>query len=198
MIVAKCVVLGLSTDMHPTCHADGMALLTLKHWDRPFLIDDEKLPLFDTGSVVSIRGRPTVKRYVGGSRYDQMTLASFLTGRRPAPGEQWIHLNGDPMDYRQENLHLQPQGVGRRNPGVAESNQQRAVQRRLEGRMVGVRQHGVRYYARIAGPDRKMILLGSYVTEDEAGRAYDQARAERGLPPVNFPEDAELMQKQME
>ena len=169
-----------------------MALLHLKHWDQLFLIDDEKLPLFDTGSVVSIRGRPTVKRYVGGGRSDQMTLASFLTGRRPAPGEQWIHLNGDPMDYRQENLHLQPQGVGRRKPGVAASNPQRAVQRRQEGQMVGVRKHGIRYYARIAGPDRKMVLLGSYATQEEAGRAYDQARAERGLSPVNFTGDAEL------
>ena len=173
-----------------------MALLTLKHWDRPFLIDDEKLALFDTGSVVSVRGRPTVKRYVGGGKYDQMTLASFLTGRRPAPGEQWTHLNGDQTDYRQENLHLQPQGAGRRKPGVAESNRQRAVQRRQEGRMVGVRKHGSRYYARIAGTDRKMLLLGSYATEEEAGRAYDQARAERGLPPVNFPGDTGPMNEQ--
>ena len=58
-----------------------MALLNLRHWDRPFLIDDEKLPLFATGSVISVRGRPTVRRYVGAGKYDQMTLASFLTGQ---------------------------------------------------------------------------------------------------------------------
>lgn len=163
-----------------------MALLHLKHWDQPFLIDDEKLPLFETGSVVSIRGRPTVKRYVGG-RYDQMTLASFLTGQRAGPGEQWTHLNGDEADYRCENLSLKPQGVGTRKPGVAQSNERRAAERRQAGHMVGIRKHGARYYARITEQGRKMRLLGSFATEEEAGRAYDRARLELGLPAVNFP-----------
>ncbi|MGY2895004.1 hypothetical protein [Deinococcus sp. UYEF24] len=169
-----------------------MALLHLKHWDQPFLIDDEKLPLFETGSVVSIRGRPTVKRYAGGGKYDQMTLASFLTGQRAGPGEQWTHVNGDAADYRCENLILKPQGVDSQNAGAAQSNERRAAERRQAGYMVGVRKHGARYYARIAGPDRKMLLLGSYPTEEEAGRAYDRARAERGLPPVNFPPDGSV------
>lgn len=169
-----------------------MALLHLKHWDQPFLIDDEKLPLFGTGSVVSVRGRPAVKRYVGGGRYDQMTLASFLTGQRAGPGEQWTHLNRDPRDYRTENLRLERQGAGTRKPGVAESNARRATERRRAGHMVGVRKHGARFYARITGPDRTMRLLGSFATEEEAGRAYDQARTELGLPPVNFPVVAEL------
>ncbi len=177
-------------------HADDMALLHLKHWDQPFLIDDEKLPLFDTGSVVSVRGRPTVKRYAGGGRYDQMTLASFLTGQRAGPGEQWRHVNGDTADYRCENLQLQPQGVGVQKPGVAESNARRATERRQAGKMVGVRKHGTRYSVRIAGPDRKMILLGSHATEEDAGRAYDAARVERGLPPVNFPADDESPEPQ--
>jgi len=165
-----------------------MALLHLKHWDQPFLIDDEKLLLFDTGSVVSIRGRPTVKRYAGGGKYDQMTLASFLTGQRAGPGEQWRHLNGDPMDYRTENLSLERQGVGTRNQGVAESNARRATERRQSGKMVGVRKHGARFYARITEQGNKMRPLGSFATEEEAGRAYDRARTELGLSVINFPE----------
>jgi hypothetical protein len=167
-----------------------MALLHLKHWDQPFLIDDEKLPLFDTGSVVSIRGRPTVKRYAGGGRYDQMTLASFLTGQRAGTGEQWTHLNGDPVDYRRENLRLERQGVGSRKPGVSESNARRTAERRQAGKMVGVRKHGARFYARITEEGGKMRPLGSFATEEEAGRAYDRARAELGLLPVNFPEES--------
>ncbi|WP_407541037.1 hypothetical protein Q0M94_06480 [Deinococcus radiomollis] len=166
-----------------------MALLSVKHWDRPFLIDDEKLPLFDTGSVISTRGRPTVKRYVGDGRYDQRTLASFLMDRQAAAGEQWTHVNGDPMDFRCENLRLERQGIGSRKPGVSESNARRAAAQRATGKMVGVRKHGARYYARITGSDRKMVLLGSFMTEEEAGRAYDRARAKLGLPPVNFPGD---------
>ena len=164
-----------------------MALLPLKHWDQPFLIDDEKLPLFDTGSVISIRGRPTVKRYLGGGRYDQRTLASFLMDRQAATGEHWTHVNGDTMDFRCENLQLERQGVGSRKQGVSDSNARRAAAQRATGKMVGVRKHGARYYARITDPDRTMRLLGSYATEEDAGRAYDKARAELGLPPVNFP-----------
>lgn len=166
-----------------------MALLQLKHWDQPFLIDDEKLPLFDTGSVISVRGRPTVKRYLGGGRYDQRTLASFLMDQQPAAGEQWTHVNGNTLDFRRENLRLERQGLGSRKPGVSESNARRAAAQRAAGKMVGVRKHGARYYARITGPDRTMRLLGSYSTEEEAGRAYDRARAELGLPAVNFPGD---------
>lgn len=169
-----------------------MALLNLRHWDRPFLIDDEKLPLFGSGSVISVRGRPTVRRYVGGGKYDQMTLASFLTGQRPAAGEEWTHLNGDDTDYRTGNLRLQPQGLGKRNAGVGESNARRAAERREAGQLMGVRKHGERYFARIAGPNRQMRPLGGFATAEEAGRAYDRARAERGLPAVNFPEPEDI------
>ncbi len=145
--------------------------------------------MFTTGSVVGVRGRPTVRRYTGGGTYDQMTLASFLAGQLPAAGEEWTRLNGDETDDRAGNLRLQPQGLGRRNAGVGESNARRAAERRETGQLVGVRKHGERYSARIAGPAHQMQPLGEFAAAEEAGRAYGRARAELGLPAVDFPED---------
>jgi len=149
----------------------------------------------------SVITRKNGSRYVMRSYWQDgavrtQTLANYVKGGPAPAGMIWTHANGNPMDYRRENLiaakrghHLTPEvrqkamktnrerlNDPNRNPRVARSRN-----------MMGVQPVGERWRMRFK-PSGQKSVTSMHDTEEEAARAYDRARLNAGLEPANFPE----------
>ena len=106
-------------------------------------------------------------------------MHKLVFGREVADGNKIDHINRNPVDNRMSNL---------REASSSTNGQNAASRPGREGkRGVTESPNGKRFYAaiRIKG---KMIQLGSYVNNDDAARAYDQAVMKyHGGGALNFP-----------
>lgn len=125
------------------------------------------------------------------------SLATYITGKMAGRKYYWHHRNGNPFDYRLENLELLPRAthssVLANNCVVAVRNRQRTEARSLAGETsIGVSRMRNKYYARLSVPGTgKVIQAGGFERAEDAARAYDAARIEHGLAAVNFPVKAD-------
>lgn len=127
------------------------------------------------------------------------SLATYVTGKVAGRKYYWHHRNGNPFDYRIRNLELLPRtthpNVLANNCALAARNRQRTEARSLAGETsIGVVRMRNKYYARLSVPGiGKVIQAGGFERIEDAARAYDAARVEHGLQPVNFPDDASFV-----
>ena len=135
-----------------------------------------------------IQGKPTA-----------MSLATYVTGIKPTASTYWHRKNGNPFDYRAENLELRPMAE---LPGRIEGSKKRGelnrqkLQKRSDERLpdeyIGIARVGASYYANffIPGSRKKVIRPGGgFKNPEDAARAYDAVRVKYGFQAVNFPED---------
>ena len=125
------------------------------------------------------------------------SLASYVTGQPAGRKYYWHNKNGNPFDYRVDNLELLPRAthphILANNRAVAARNHQRTEGRSLAGETsIGVVRMRNRYYARLSVPGTGKVIQigGSFNNPEDAARAYDAARIEHGLQAVNFPDEA--------
>ncbi|MBB6097967.1 hypothetical protein HNR42_001390 [Deinobacterium chartae] len=125
-----------------------------------------------------------------------INIERLLMGE-PGKGMIYTSCNGNPLDKRRENLKAVPAGRHRRtfSDEVRERLRTMALNENPQSNQTPYR--GItglpngRWRARIKIGD-KQFSLGIFGSQIEAAQAYDQARVERlGLPPINFPADAQ-------
>lgn len=123
------------------------------------------------------------------------SLAQFIMRRPAVHGEVWTHRNGDSLDNRKANIvsakigqHLERKMRDKvRTQARTRMSDPNHNPRVAKGKwMMGVTKIGNRFRARVKDGD-KQVVLGSFATEEEAARAYDDARERLGLARVNFP-----------
>lgn len=118
------------------------------------------------------------------------SLESIIMGEAAPKGYVWTHANGDRLDFRRENLVLVQRGKHHSAIGGMTDLERRgrAIQS-VAGKFVGVQAYGHRFRAKISA-NGKQRHLGSFLTEEEAARAYDDALVELGYSRVNLPDEA--------
>ncbi|WP_414656927.1 HNH endonuclease [Deinococcus sp. VB343] len=116
------------------------------------------------------------------------SLVPLITGEAAPKGYVWTHANGNRMDFRRENLVLVQRGKHHSAIGGMTDLERRgrAIQS-VAGKFVGVQAYGNRFRAKISA-NGKQRHLGSFLTEEAAARAYDDALVELGYSAVNFPD----------
>lgn len=142
--------------------------------------------------------RAVVHRWrVGGAGYFMRTagrrpdrrvelLHRFLLDLSPGDERQVDHVNGDRLDNRRANLRVVTADENRRNRGVSTSapSPYKGVGYRADSK------RRKRWSAHIHASGR-LISLGTYLTPEEAARAYDAAaRIHHGeFARLNFPQE---------
>jgi len=119
-------------------------------------------------------------------RYTQIHMHRFIVN---APLELDVdHVDGDGLNNTRQNLRpaTRSQNVANRHHGNTSKSG-----------FIGVKSHYKRWKARIGSYNRKNAPkhLGSFVTPEEAARAYDKAAKERygEFAKLNFPEEKERL-----
>ena len=162
------------------------------------LILDPEIRSKISGNLVMGSRTYTLRTKIQG-RATAMSLATFVTGIKPTASTYWYHKNGNPLDYRAENLELRSMAE---LPGRIESskkrgdlNRQKLLKRseeRQPGEYIGIARVGTSYYANffIPGSRNKVIRRGGgFKNPADAARAYDAIRISFGLQAANFPEE---------
>lgn len=133
--------------------------------------------------------RVTRRKTVNGKTTAQ-SLANLILGPTPA-GRQVTFKNGDPFDYRRENLsHGRKNSTAARALSGAEAPRP-VTSRHAEGRKAGTGYRGVtllspgRFQWRVRVQGRN--YNGVMGTAEAAARQYDAILIEHGLEPINFP-----------
>lgn len=118
----------------------------------------------------------------------QLSLHNLIHG--PAPkGMVRVHKDGDPSNFLPSNIELVPNGKHHANHAVTKmSDLERRgnALTRSTKKFKGVSARGNRFVAAIR-EDGRQRHLGSFLTAEEAARAYDAALEALGYDPVNLP-----------
>lgn len=131
-----------------------------------------------------------VYRHPETGKATRLSLIALIFGETAPAGFVYRKKNGNPLDFRRENLELVARG--HHSNGLTSRTDEEirglAIHRGAEkrpGKPTGVYARGNRYYSviRIKGEQK---YLGSFLTEEDAGRAYDSALEALGYAPVNF------------
>lgn len=128
------------------------------------------------------------------------TLGARVMGRPAARGHVWTHRDGNPRNFRRENLAEVPRGhnLSRISPERRQAINAEASKKggKVRGKtqsaagFSGVYASGPKFkaMAMVAG---KQAYLGVYPTREEAAYAYDCALKREGHPAVNKPDLSE-------
>lgn len=148
---------------------------------RSVLVDRDDLPLLAQSAWRTFKSN-TKSRDVRYAIAGNILMHRLIMGLERKDGKIVDHINGDGLDNRKSNLRL------------ATNQQNVGNMRKWRGkhRYKGVRycKKADRWLASIV-INRKQIHLGSWMTEEQAARAYDEAAVEyRGnFASLNFPID---------
>lgn len=107
------------------------------------------------------------------------SLSRFLKGK-PPEGHVWYHVNGDLLDFREENLALAKRG---QNPNLSAAREMQRQSRRTD-KPAGVYQRGGSFLA-MTRVNKKQKALGTFDSEAKAAYAYNYALLSMGVDPVN-------------
>lgn len=130
--------------------------------------------------------------WIKGGRYGQYVATQIQPGRRLymhqllVPGVPEVdHKNGNGHDNRRENLRPTTR------VGNCANMKSRAVKATYKG--IALQSNGKGWNARIRMPDGSRPSLGSFASQEEAARAYDDAarRVHGEFACVNFPREGE-------
>lgn len=148
------------------------------------IIDAESVPFFDSHNLyIRARGDTTTVSANCRESGRQTKLSRLVTD---APEGRIVdHVNGNPLDNRRSNLRICSQQENRRNsvkPDVSATSRYKGV-----CRPAGRTLWAATIYC------RGIIRLGTFVCEQDAARAYDQAARQLFGPfaALNFPEPGE-------
>lgn len=163
--------------------------ITLKTEER-ILVDDEVAARMAGKSWRSVNGHAVYHAYRDKEKGKtaRLTLVHLVCGSDAPKGYVWKHLNGDALDYRRENLELVPNGHhSHAFAGMADLERRGRSIGLSRKRFVGIYAYGEKFRAKIK-VSGKQKHLGTFATEEEAARAYDDALVELGYSAVNFPD----------